>query len=105
VIYINDFSKSVLDKSSPLLFTDDTSFIIASCEESIFKFLANEVFNEITKWFHSNLLMLNYDGTYFMQFVTKTDHDINMQVSFDDRKIATTQGRKFLGLTIDTSLT
>ena len=28
-----------------------------------------------------------------------------MQVSFDNRKIATTQSFKFLGLTIDTSLT
>ena len=48
--------------------------------------------------------MLNYDKTYFLQFLTKTDHEINMQVSFGDRKIATTQSLKFLRLTIDTSL-
>ena len=30
LIYINDLSKSVSDKSSPILFADDTSFIIAS---------------------------------------------------------------------------
>jgi len=38
------------------------------------------LFNEINKWFHSNLLMLNYDKTYFLQFLTKTDNGINMQV-------------------------
>jgi hypothetical protein len=49
--------------------------------------------------------MLNYDNTYFLQFLTKTDHEINMQVSFDGRKIAAVRSLKFLGLTIDTSLT
>jgi hypothetical protein len=55
-MYINDLAKSVLD----------TSFIIADQEETKFKFHTNETFNEINKWFHSNLLMLNYDKTYFM---------------------------------------
>ena len=59
LIYINDLSKSVSDKSSPNLFADDTSFIIANRDETEFKFKTNEIFNEINKWFHSNLLMLN----------------------------------------------
>ena len=41
----------------------------------------------------------------FLQFLTKTDNGINMQVSFGNRKIATAQSLKFLGLTIDTTLT
>jgi hypothetical protein len=49
--------------------------------------------------------MLNYEETYFMQFVAKTDHEINMQVLFDDRKIATARSLKFLGVTIETTLT
>jgi hypothetical protein len=53
----------------------------------------------------SNLLILNYDETYFLQFLTKTDYEINMQVSFGIRKIVTAQSLKFLGLTIKTSLT
>ena len=40
-----------------------------------------------------------------MQFLTKTDNEINMQVSFGNRKIATAQSLKFLGLTTDTTLT
>ena len=59
----------------------------------------------LMKWFCSNLLMLNHDRTYFLQFSTKTDYKINMQVSFGDRKIATAQSLKFLGLSIDTTLT
>jgi len=37
--------------------------------------------------------------------LTKTDNEINMQVSFGNRKIATVQSSKFWGLTIDTTLT
>jgi N6-adenosine-specific RNA methylase IME4 len=49
--------------------------------------------------------MLNYDETYFLQFLTKIDDEINMQVTFGNRKIATAQSLKFWGLTIDTTLT
>jgi len=105
-MYINDLSKSVSNKSSPILFTDDTSFITANRNETKFKFNSNEilVFNKINKWFHSNLLMLNYDKTYFLQFLAKTDYEIKMQVSFGNRKIAATQSLKYLRLTIETSL-
>ena len=105
LIYINDLSKSASDKSSQILFADDTSFIIANRDETEFNFKTNEILNEINKWFHSNLLTLNYDKTYFLQFLTKTDNEINMQVPFGNRKIATAQSLKFLGLIIDTTLT
>jgi hypothetical protein len=45
LMYINDLSKSVSDKSSWILFADDTSFIIANCDENEFKFKTNEIFN------------------------------------------------------------
>jgi hypothetical protein len=77
LIYVNDLSKSASDKSSSILFADDTSFITANHNETEFKLNTNEIFNEINKWFDSNLLMLNYNKTYFLQFLTKTDHEIN----------------------------
>jgi len=65
LIYINDLSKCVSDKSIPILFADNTSFIITNHDDSDFRHKVNEVFNKINKWFHSTLLMLNYDKTYF----------------------------------------
>jgi hypothetical protein len=88
-----------------MLFANDTSFIITDPDETEFKFNINDTFNEINKCFYSNLLMMNYDKIYFLQFLTKTEQEINMQVPFGSSKIATTQSLKFLGLTIDTSLT
>ena len=45
--------------------------------------------------------MLNYDKTYFLQFLIKTKNELNMQVSFGNRKITTVQSLKFLGQTIE----
>ena len=39
-----------------------------------------------------------------MQFLSKTDNEINIQVTFCNRKIATVQSLKFWGLNIDTTL-
>jgi hypothetical protein len=51
--------------------------------------------------------MLNCQKTNILYFLTKPDHEItsNVQVSLVNRKIATTQSLKYLGLTVDTSLT
>jgi hypothetical protein len=82
-----------------MLFDNDTSFIITDPDETEFKFNINDTFTEINKCFYSNLLMVNYDKIYFLQFLTKTEQEINMQIPFGSRKIATTQSLKFLGLT------
>ena len=47
LIYINDLSKNISDKSIPILFADDTSFILTSYETSELRRKANEVFNII----------------------------------------------------------
>ena len=104
LIYINDLSKSVSDKSIPILFADDTSFILTSYDDSELRHKANEVFNIINKWFHSNSLTLNYNKTYFLQFQTKTKNGNNTQMLHINKTTATVKSIKFLGLTIDTIL-
>jgi hypothetical protein len=105
LLYINDLPKSVSDKSNPILFADDTSFIITNCNKAEFKDDIYDIFSEINKWFRSNLLSLNYDKTYLLQLVTKNNQEIDTQISLNKKKITTTQSIKFLGLTIDASLT
>jgi hypothetical protein len=105
LLYINDLPKSVSDKSNPILFADDTSFIITNYNKAEFKHNVDDIFSDIYKWFQSNLLYLNYDKTYLMQFLTKTNQEIGMEISFNNKKITTTPSIKFLGLSIDASLT
>jgi hypothetical protein len=68
------------------VFADDTSVIVNEPYLTNFESILNIVFRIIKKWFNSNLLSLNFDKTYYMQFVTKNktlnkiniEHDINM---------------------------
>jgi len=71
LIYIDDLSKSVSDKASPILFADITSFIVANCDRDKFKLNTNEIFNERNKWFCCNLLMLNLTKLTFCIFQLK----------------------------------
>jgi hypothetical protein len=48
-LYINDLSKSLSDKSSSILFADETNFIIENRDESEFKFKTNKIFDEVNK--------------------------------------------------------
>jgi hypothetical protein len=49
LININDLSRSVSNNSSPILFADDTSFIIVNRNVNEFQSNTNEVFKEINK--------------------------------------------------------
>jgi hypothetical protein len=88
-IYINDLPKSIFVKSIAMLFADDTSFIVTNHDDSELRHKVNEVFNKVNKWFHSNLLMLNYDKTYFLQFQTKANKENNTQILYSNTTIAT----------------
>ena len=52
-------------------YAKDMSIIITNSKPLAFRNNINEVFREINEWFQGNLLSLNYDETYFLQFVTK----------------------------------
>jgi hypothetical protein len=85
-LYINDLPKSVSEKSSPVLFADHTSFIITNCNKAEFKHNIYDIFSEINKWFQSNLLSLNYNKAYLLQFVTKTNQEIDMKISLNKER-------------------
>ena len=104
LICINDLSQNVSDRSIPILFADGTSFILTSYDASELSHKANEVFNIINKWFHSNSLMLNYNKTYILQFQTKTNNQNNTKISYINKSIAIVKSMKFLALTVDTTL-
>jgi hypothetical protein len=86
------------------LFADDTSIITADPTPTGFTKNINQIISDINRWFVSNMLYLNYDKTYFMQFVTKKNKEIHMQVDFANKCITNISNTKFLGLTIDASM-
>ena len=63
-----------------------------------------EIYNESHVMFNTNLLSLNLDETHFIQFVTKNSSSINFNIMHGNKKIANVYNTKFLGLTLDNTL-
>ena len=78
--------------------------IITDSTQESFKDNINVTMKEITNWFHSNLLTLNYDKTYFVLFLTKKQKEIKLQIVTSNSLITNINSTKFVGLTIDSAL-
>ena len=104
LIYINDLSLSVNKLANPILFADDTTIIITNANPDEFQKNISSVMTEITSWFQSNLLSLNYNKTHFMQFQTKKQNEGKFQILVPNSINSNINGTKFLCLIIDNSL-
>jgi hypothetical protein len=61
-------------------------------------------FRVINKWFNSNLLSLNLDKTYYIQFITKNKSLDNINIEYHNKMTIQANFVKFLGITIDNTL-
>ena len=73
--------------SSIVLFADDTSVIISEPCLVNFKRKLNIVFQIMREWFNSNFLSLNFDKTYYMQFITKNKFLNKINIEHDNKMI------------------
>ena len=62
------------------------------------------VMDVVVNWFQNNLLSMNYEKTQFLQFLTKQHSNFNVQIVIPDTIIRNVNSTKFLGLTIDSTL-
>ena len=60
LIYINDLQALINDKSTPVLFADDTSILITHLDFTGFKNNINMVLETLNNWFKTNFLSLNF---------------------------------------------
>jgi len=86
------------------LFGDDTSVIISEPCLRNFERNMSIVFKIIKKWFNSNLLSLNLDKTYYIQLLTKNNFVNKINTEHDNKMIIQTNFVKFLGITVDNTL-
>ena len=62
------------------------------------------LFDNINRWFDTNLSSLNLNKTHYMQFVNKNSSQIDLNIRHKNEKIAKTCTTKFLGLIIENTL-
>jgi hypothetical protein len=58
----------------------------------------------INDWFKANLLTLNFDKRYYIQFLTKNSSAMNIHIGYDNNQVTTSTKTRFLGLIIDNML-
>jgi len=102
LVYINDFPLTISKIAKSIIFADDTSIIITN--DNNFSNTLHLTMIEISCWFRSNLLTLNYDKTHFLQFLTKKQNGTQQQVVISNSIIANTNSTRPLGLIIDSTL-
>jgi len=84
-----------------VLFADDTSLLITDSNDLDFNTNVNQHFRNIISWFNSNLLILNFNKTHYMEFRTKNYYQIKTKVKYEHKNISNSTDTKFLGLIID----
>ena len=104
LVYINDLAKIITDVAKPILFADDTSIIIEDSNPDEFSMKLDLVVNQTVQWFQCNLLSVNYAKTHFLQFLTKQQKALNIQIVVSNSIISNVNTTKFLGLIIDKDL-
>jgi hypothetical protein len=107
LIYINDIQYAS-DIAELSLFADDSNaFVSAHNLDEVF-LLANKCCHQLSVWFRSNLLSINYTKTSYMLFCpprkddTIPEHVYN--ISIDDKPLNRVFDSKFLGIYIDSKL-
>jgi hypothetical protein len=88
----------------PVLFADDTSIIVSSSNLVNFKNNLTSSFKQLNAWFDINLLSLNYNKIQYIQFRTINSQTIQFDISYNNRYIINDTNTRFLGITVDSSL-
>jgi len=104
LLYINALPKAVQHKALPILFANDTIILITSPNNNQLQSDLNIVFAQLSKWFRSNLLFLNFDKTHFIQFNNASKCTSVTEIEYEDEQISIANETKFLGLYINNNL-
>ena len=105
LLFINDLPKFINDKSVPVLFADDTSILVSHPNPLVFYKTINSVFQTFNAWFKHNLLSLNLAKTHFIKFISNNNNQHEIDIDYDNKSISAIICTKFLGLTVNCSLT
>jgi len=95
-IDINDLQNIINNKSKTVLFADDTSVIITNSNATDVRTDIFTVFEQVSERCNVNLLLLNFDKTCFIQFITKSSSTIDMNIDHDNKPVTNITNKKFL---------
>jgi len=71
-----------------VLFTDNTSLLITDSNDSDFNININQSSRNIISWFNSNLLIMNFNITHYVEFRMKNYHQVKTKVKYEHINIS-----------------
>jgi hypothetical protein len=101
LFYISDLPKAINDKSIPILLADNTNILITSPNKNYFQIKITAAFSFINEWLNTNLLSINCNKTYLIQFTTKNKPKSHIKITYDNKQIKTISNIKFLGICVN----
>jgi len=104
LIHINDLPLIAGINLKIILFADDTSTIIISSNQEELKAVLFKTLSDINLWFKANLLSLNINKTYLLQFCTNNKIENTLELNYINKTIVNVHSVKFLGLLVDDTL-
>ena len=94
-VYINDLGTLFKNNLKPVLFADDTSLIVTHQNPTDFSRDVASAFNQLNKWFATNLLSLNLNKTQYVQFMTKNAPARDISITYNNTTILNTIKQRF----------
>ena len=104
LLYINDLPKIINTTSAPIIFADDTSILFTRSNPIDFNKNIYTVFITLNKWLTANQLSLNFNKTKYVHFTTKRNMSVNLKIGFNNNFITNSSYTKFLGVTMNNTL-
>ena len=84
----------------PILFADDTSFLISNPHSVNLNLELETALKKAHNWFKANIMLLNYDKTSFLQFLSNSYSRSLPPVNLNSCFINETYSIKFLGIRV-----
>jgi hypothetical protein len=103
LVYINDLPYSINKVSKPILFADDSTILCYKSKSNELVIALKEILGSINVLFSISSLTLNLTKTNCVQFLSKPNSPINININHGDTQINNTSTLKFLGLTMDST--
>jgi hypothetical protein len=104
LFYINDLPVVMKENALPILFADDTSLVISNTDTMNMYHELETTLNKAQNWFKSNIMLLNYDKTSFIQFSLNSGGRSSPTAITNSCSINVTSSTKFLGIILESTL-
>jgi hypothetical protein len=104
IIFVNDFPSKISSIADIIIFVDNTSALICKNNYDDFEQVSNLVLSHISKWLHTNQLILNAEKTNIVKLTPIKSLYYPLDIEYVSKLLTEVTKIRFLGMKIDDHL-